>query len=227
MLRHVSQTLSLPNHEFSPTHIDVTINSTQGVEDQNFTDLTTLFVEGVVTQTDSLGTICPFPGVTINTIDRSESDVSSEDGTYTVAIEPGIFSFEVSYSPDSNHTFVPASRNNVTVNADLTGLDYESTTTYTVSGAVMACGGFCYGGVEIRLVDDYGCFDYRLETDECGNFSATLPARNYQLIVTDTDLGLADGFDASAIEQFFANKDTVWADFNQSLTVVRIQYLHS
>ena len=212
------------DHEFSPTHIDVTINSTEGVEDQNFTDLTALFVEGRVTQTDSLNTTCPFPGVTINTIDRSEQGVSSEDGTYRVSIEPGIFSFEASFSPDSNHTFVPASYDNVTVNADQTGLDYESTTTYTVSGSVLACGGFCYGGVEIRLVDDFGCFDYLLDTDECGNFSATLPARNYQLIVTDTDLGLADGFDAVTIEQFFANQDTIWADLSSADTVMTLVY---
>ena len=214
------------NHGFEPSSLDVTINSTNGVEDQNFKDTTTLFVEGLVAQTDSLNTSCPLPGVTINTIDRSEQGVSSEDGTYTIAIEPGVFSFEASFM-DSAHTFVPASHDDVIVNANLTGLDYESTTTHTVSGTVMACGGFCYGGVEIRLVDDYGCFDYRLETDQCGNFSATLPARNYQLIVTDTDLGLAAGFDADIIQQFFANKDTTWADLSSSDTVMTLVYEQS
>ena len=210
------------NHEFDPPHLDVTINSTNGVEDQNFKDFTTLFVEGKVIQTD-MGTTCPLPGVLINTIGRSEEAISLEDGSYRISIEPGLFSFEASFLEEA-HTFQPAIYENVMVNTNLTGYDYESTTTHTVSGAVMACGEFCYGGVEIKFVDDYGCFEYTIETDECGYFSADLPARNYQLKITNTDIGLVEGYDAQEIYDFFSNKDTIYADLSSADTMFILAY---
>ena len=212
------------DHEFDPPFREIPINSSTTIAGQDFEDTTTVFVSGFITQKDSLDTICPLPDVSLIKDDIPVGGaISSLDGSYVLPTAPGEFDFAPDFM-DGAHTFSPASYLGVEVSSDTSGFDYQSITTHQVSGSVMACGGFCYGGVEIRLVDDFGCFDYLLNTDECGDFSIELPARNYRLEVTNTDIGLVEGFDAEVIATFFSNQDTVYADLTVADTILTLAY---
>ena len=210
------------DHQFDPPFETRTISSPTVRMNVDFEDTTTVFVRGMVYQVDDLNTLCPLPEVSFLKNDFPEPATSFSDGSYELAVTAGEFTFEADYL-DGAHTFSPAAYVDVEVTRDTSGFDYESITTHTVSGSVMACGGFCYGGVELRLVDDYGCFDYLVETDDCGNFSTTLPARNYQLIVTNTDIGLVEGYDAQVIADFFA-EDSIYADLSAADTTLTLMY---
>jgi len=150
------------DHMFDPPFREVPINSSTTIGSQNFEDTTTVFMTGIVTQEDSLGTVCPFPnvGFTKDGFPVAGS-VTQLDGNYIIPTAPGEFDFAPDFM-DGAHTFSPASYQGVEISTDTSGFNYESITTHTVSGYVMACDTFCYGGVEIMIVDDYGCFDYRV-----------------------------------------------------------------
>ncbi len=212
------------DHGFNPDTIEVlNMNSDVPRGDVNFIDTSTLILSGRVYQVDSLMTECPLPNVGFLRDGAMEPNISMEDGTYGLALSPGTYDFAAAYMGDA-HTFAPASYANVEASTDTSGFDYQSLTTHQVSGSIMACGGYCYGGVEIRIVDDYGCFDYLLETDDCGNFSANLPARNYRLEVTSTDIGLEEGYDAQNIAYFFADQESIYADLSAADTVLTFTF---
>ena len=212
------------DHGFDPDTIEViNLNSFATRSGVNFVDTSTVYLSGRVFQKDSLMTDCPLANVNFYRDGFLEPVISGEDGTYQLAITPGTYDFNAEFL-NGAHTFSPESYANVDVSTDSTGFDYESTTRHIISGSIMACGGFCYGGVELRLVDDFGCFDYLLETDACGNFSTSLPARNYRLEVTSTDIGLAQGYDATRISSYFASLGDIYADLSMADTLFNFTF---
>lgn len=215
-------------HDFNPMDHNVTLNTiTPEKTGYDFVDEEAVFISGHVTQTDprsELQETCGVPDANFNLNSLLQTQYSDALGQYDLpVITFGDNTVEPFYL---NHTFSPSSIEIENVVNDVSHVDFDDTTTNTITGSVRACGGFGFGAVELLFQDEANCFMFKDTTDNIGDFSIDLPARKYTVQVTDTDLddtNLSAGYDHNAIADYFA-EEIYEVDIDTSDVNIYLQY---
>ena len=215
-------------HDFNPTEHIVTLNTTTNVKTgYDFVDEEAVFISGHVTQIDlrsELQSTCGVPDVNFNLNTLLQTQTSDELGQYDLpVIAFGDNTVEPFYL---NHDLSPPSIEIENVFNDVSGVNFDDTTTNTITGSIRACGGFAFGAVELLFQDEANCFVFRDTTDNIGDFTIDLPARKYTVQVTNTDLTETDlltGYDHNAIADYFA-EEVYEIDIDTSDADIYLQY---
>ena len=215
---------SLENHGFNKdTTIIAGFNldnpNNDNLESSPIQDTTTFFIRGLVFQEDDRSwnqTNCGVPDVRFYVDDGSTEilkiPVSDDQGNYAVDIAT-IGNYAIRTDLD-HHDFLPNSYANIYVDNDVDDINFKDITTNTLSGSVRACGGYFFGSVELLIEDTDGCFVFRDTTDASGNFNIELPARAYNISITDyQDPDLENGYFIENIQAYF-DRQTITADLD-------------
>ena len=104
--------------------------------------------------------------------------MTDNEGYYQLTISNRDPNNQYIVRPDTmNYQFTPPQTPILTILQDTSGVDFVNTRMDTISGSVQACGNFCFGAVDVRIIDMQGCFEYIVRTTECGVFKVAVPAR--------------------------------------------------
>lgn len=201
------------DHIFDPDSLIVQ-NLQQSARIKNnidFRDITTFFIRGRVTQSDANSNptdVCGVPGVRmyLKETESAAGEISlwqtDTDGYYSIAVQnQGKHTVRPDYL---NHGFSPMISDTLNVIENIEDIDFTDTSRHTISGSVLACGGFIFGSVELAIEDTLGCFKFRKRTDASGNFEIEVPAGAYNVNITEEPIvGPADNYRIEDVIAFF------------------------
>ncbi|MBI5538613.1 MAG: T9SS type A sorting domain-containing protein [Bacteroidia bacterium] len=213
-------TPTLAGRTFSPTQTIVTLNSGAAAT-ANFTDLSSFIVSGTISQ----GT-CPMSGVRLILNNDTTAVTTNADGEYNLTIAiGGTYTIKPFLE---NHTFNSID-SVVSVTADVTNVDFDDITNYTLEGYFSASCNSYIGVAKLRFEsEEAGCFVDSTLTDVNGFYSINLPARNIKISVVEftsfneTILSSVNGLayfstprmiDLTSSNQPYFHNDTATMDF--------------
>jgi len=201
------------DHEFAiPDTLEVGISSNTERTNQNFEDITTIFLKGRLYQVDQNQDTCGITGNGFFLNDVNQLPKESDDlGYYDLAIGQRSSDNFYTVRPDTTDFkyTVPFQDQIFAVN-DVNGIDFENVRRDTIRGSVTACGGYSFGQVNLEVKDLWGgCFAYIVTTDINGDYEIVVPAREYTVSVINVE-SVIPPFTTGAIENYFIDAvDTV------------------
>ena len=239
------------NHTFTPVSYSpqpLSFSSFDVTDGPVFTDLTVFTISGTVFQKCS-GCLNS-SDVTVNTIQSGVDNASITGGDVPVltdasgnyaatAVNPGIKTFTPNYK--NKHIFIPVSSTQ-DVQDNITGLNFEDSSTYTISGKLAASVNGIYGDdyigqAVLEFTDSVAgtsnyTFRKRVTTEAgTGEYSITLPARKYRVRVVqfapsdhETDAAYVDPQELGNFFNNLAPKDSVFANIDTSSKLLNLIY---
>lgn len=209
-------------HSFTPTSIDRNIQaSSKSKTNVDFTDNTSLSISGSVSQLFDPGsgpsncgmdTVAILVGFDVNT--AIPVDSTDSQGNYNVSVaSPGEYVVMAKYK---DHIFAMdytgvTNAGKIVVNSDITDLDFRSTNMNSITGKLTdGCGDPILNGAEatIRFQDFNNCWVKDVTTVNNGEFSVTLPSREYKIFAINHPDQLVNTFFASAKYVDLSESDT-------------------
>ena len=192
-------------------------NIASGVD---FTDVTSLTIEGQITQGFD-GISCNMEGVTVDLIlDGVVNTVQTDsEGKYSLSVDNGIGQYGIKPS-FQGHEFNPPQITRL-VDDNLTGINFEDVQMRTLSGSVKAGCETPMGRATLKISALAGCgIMTTVTTAADGTYSIELPARSYTIdyqMIED----VVEGFDPLDIDLFLSAITTVdLTDESQTLDLV-------
>lgn len=164
-----------PGHGFNPLADTSLIKlASPSRSNINFTDTSSFTITGRVYQAFN-GDTCNVKDVEILIDDMQRGYQTGEDGMYNLTVEQtGTYTFKPQLY---DHSFSPADRT-YDIGDDKTGVNFEDTTRYTLSGKVSGPCNIYIGTADLRIYSKGGaCFDTTITSDHLGSYSLDLPAR--------------------------------------------------
>lgn len=166
----------LEEHGFDPGADTVYLDLSNKSIVSNFTDTSSFTILGKVFQIFDEDT-CGIKDVEILINDIPKGYKTDENGLYSLTVgETGNYTFKPQLH---DHLFNP-SEVNLFVDDDLEDIVFVDTTLYTLEGKVLGPCGIYIGNADLRIYSTGGtCFDTTITSDDLGNYSIDLPARDY------------------------------------------------
>ncbi len=193
---------SKENHAFDPMQVEgQRLELDFPSANVNFDDTTAFIVSGRIVQTLH-GDTCGLPGIEMWVDGIFKGTTTDEDGNFSIGVEEsGTYLIEPRLL---GHTMVPESRS-VLVDKDIVGVDFEDTKMHPIEGVVKAGCDLFIGHAEVRIYAGTNsiCFDTTLTTDTAGRYQAVLPARQYQVEVTQFEPSEGLAIDRDEVLSYF------------------------
>ncbi|WP_020602408.1 choice-of-anchor Q domain-containing protein [Spirosoma spitsbergense] len=213
-------------HKFTPSPQSFTFTEASHVYTQNFTDLSTFAITGMVTQTcpdcitgpagsSTTGVVgCPLDGATIRAsrlVNGNPESVTATTGYLSTSLTQGEYGrFAVPITNPGTYTLTATAPNSVfvaqtvPVTTNVYNLSFVSGSLQTITGLVTAGCSETVGQAVLEFADitkdkdgkATTCFKKRVTTDKQGKYTITLPPRLYKVTV----ISLAQGTGPTAVK---------------------------